>query len=420
MTRALVLGAGIVGVSCAHQLARRGFQVTLIDQNEPGQAASFGNAGSIGLASVPPLGMPGMLKNVPKMLADPLHPLVIRWRALASTFPWLIRFKSALDPNRVESIAAARADLLSHSGAAYDALLHDIDRPDLITHGGLLATYESQSAFESARYGLDLRRRHGIAAEELSGNALRELEPAISDKAAAGVFYPDVRTVIDSLSVTTAILEAFLAQGGTLLRETVQNFERGPSGVQRIITDTNSHECDLVVLAAGAWSRDLAKKLGDRVMVTPERGYHIMIANPPHLPKIPVMSADRYVSITSMTHGLRMTTMSEFTTIDAPPDHARAFRVFQAAAGIIRDLELDVASRWMGSRPATPDSLPVIGRSPNAANVIYAFGHGHLGLTFAAITATIVAQLARNEPSNVDITPYRPDRAYDGSHLDAL
>ncbi len=416
-TRALVLGGGIVGVCCAYQLARRGFRVTLIEKDEPGRAASFGNSGSIGLGSVPPLGMPGMLKDLPKMLADPLHPLVIRLRALPTTFPWLMRFKSALDTARVEAIATARADLLSHSGTAYDALLHEIGRPDLITHRGLIFAYESQAAFEGARAGIELRRRHGIVAEEMSGGALREMEPAISRKVAAGVFYPVVRTVIDSLSVTTAILDAFLALGGTLLRETVQDFERGPAGVERVVTDAAKHECDLVVLAAGAWSRPLAAKLGDRVMVTPERGYHIMVANPPYLPKIPVASGDRFVSITTMTHGLRLTTMSELTAIDAPPDHDRAMRLFQGAAGIIRDLRLDVASRWVGSRPSTPDSLPVIGRSPSAANVLYAFGHGHLGLTFGAITASVIAQLARRESPNLDIAPYRPDRAYDGSHL---
>ena len=112
-----------------------------------------------------------------------------------------------------------------------------------------------------------------------------------------------------------------------------------------------------------------------------------------------------------------MTTMAELTTIDAPPDHDRALRVFRGAAGLIRGLELNIASRWVGSRPSTPDSLPVIGRSPRHRNVIYAFGHGHLGLTFGAVTRAIVGIIARDESPNLDITPYRPDRRFDGSHL---
>ncbi len=415
--RVLVLGGGIVGACCAYTLARRGFDVTLIEKDEPGRAASFGNAGSIGLASVPPLGMPGMLKDVPKMLLDPKHALVIRWGALHKTLPWFLKFKNALAAERVQAIAAARAALLTHAADAYDAVLNEIGHPELIHGHGLIAAYETQAGFAGSRSGNELRRRHGIECREMTGDELRELEPAISDKAVAGVYYPVVRTVIYPLSVTTAILNAFRGLGGRVLRETVRDFELGPQGVARVVTDAARHETDLVVLAAGAWSRDLAAKLGDRVMVTPERGYHVMIAAPPHRPTIPVMNGSHNVSITDMSEGLRMTTLAEFTTIDAPPDHDRALRVFHAAAGMIRGLEVDVASRWMGSRPSTPDSLPVIGRSPKAANVLYAFGHGHLGLTFGAVTASIVAQLARDETPNLDIAAYRPDRAYDGSHL---
>jgi D-amino-acid dehydrogenase len=202
-----------------------------------------------------------------------------------------------------------------------------------------------------------------------------------------------------------------------VLRETVRGFELGDAGVTRIVTDVGSHDCDLVVMATGAWSRDLAAQLGEKPMVTAERGYHIMIENAPNMPAISVASGDRNVSIVSLSNGLRMTTMAEFTAIDAPPDHERAMRIFAPAAALIRGLELNVASRWVGSRPSTPDSLPVIGRSPRHRNVIYAFGHGHLGVTFGAVTGAIVGTLARDETPNLDITPYRPDRPFDGSHL---
>jgi D-amino-acid dehydrogenase len=416
---AFVVGGGIVGVCCGYALLRHGFDVTLIEPDEPGHAASFGNSGSIGLASVPPLGMPGMLKDVPRMLLDPMHPLVLRWKHLPTSLPWLARFGRALSPARVEAISRARAGLLSHAGSAYEALLAEIGRPDLIHGGGLIFVYESRAAFDAARFGIELRRRHGIVAHEMTGDALRELEPALSDRVACGVHYPIVQTTTDPLALTQAILDAFRARGGRVLRERVRAFERGGGGVERIVTDAGRHACDLVVLAAGAWSRGLARKLGESVPVIAERGYHVMIAAPSSSPAIPVVSGDRNVSITAMTHGLRMTTMAELAAIDAPPDHARALRVFQGAAGVIRGLEVKVASRWVGSRPSTPDSLPVIGRSTRNRNVIHAFGHGHLGVTFGAITGSIVARLARDEAPNLDIAPYRPDRRFDGSHLDA-
>jgi D-amino-acid dehydrogenase len=415
--RAFVLGGGIVGACCALSLLRRGFDVTLIEKDAPGHAASFGNSASIGLASVPPLGMPGMLRDLPRMLLDPMHPLVIRWRHLPQTLPWLLQFRRTLAPTRVEAIANARAALLGQAGHAYEALLAEIGRPDLIRTTGLIFAYESRAAFEGSRGGIAMRRRYGIEAQELEGDALRALEPAISDRAVCGVHYPIVQTVTNPLLLTEAIVDAVRARGGRVLRETVRGFEFGPAGVSQIVTDMARHDCDLVVLAAGAWSRQLAGLLGETVSVIAERGYHVMIENAAHAPAIPVVSGDHNVSMSTLTTGLRMTTMAELTAIDAPPDHDRALRIFRNAAGLIRGLEVNPASRWFGSRPSTPDSLPVIGRSPRHRNVIHAFGHGHLGVTFGAVTGAIVGTLARDEAPNLDITPYRADRRFDGSHL---
>ena len=201
------------------------------------------------------------------------------------------------------------------------------------------------------------------------------------------------------------------------MRDEVRALEAGPDGVTHVVTAAGRHPTDLVVVAAGVWTAGLARMLGDAIPIIAERGYHIMMTDPAYTPVIPLISGDRHVSIATLSTGLRMTTMAEFAAIDAPPDHARALRVFQAAAGLIRDLELNVASRWMGSRPSTPDSLPVIGRSPRHRNVIYASGHGHVGLTFAAVTGAIVGTLARDEVPNLDISAYRPDRSFDGGHL---
>jgi D-amino-acid dehydrogenase len=411
-TSVVVIGGGIIGACCAYALLGRGFAVTLIEKDAPGRAASFGNSGSIGLASVPPLGMPGMLKDVPRMLLDPRHPLVVRWSHLPTALPWLLKFARNLSPARVEAISRARATLLAHSGTAYDALLAEIGRPDLIHGGGLVFAYETEAGFAADRAGVELRRRYGIEVQEMTGEALRELEPAISERALRGVYYPIVRTATNPLDLTEAIAGAFMARGGRLLREDVRGFETGPGGVAQVVTNAARHASDLVVLAAGAWSRALAKMLGERFPLIAERGYHVMVAEPPFAPTIPVVSGEWHVNMTTMTTGLRLSTMAEFAAIDAPPDHARVLGVCEGAARLIRGLELKVASRWVGSRPSLPDSLPVIGRSARRRNVIYAFGHGHLGLTFGPITAEIVAALARDEAPPLDLVPYRPERSF--------
>jgi D-amino-acid dehydrogenase len=417
--RAFVLGGGIVGACCALALLRRGFDVTLVEKDRPGHGATFGNSASIGLASVPPLGMPGMMRDVPKMLLDPKHPLVIRLGFLHRSLPWLLRFRDALAPARVEAIAGARAALLTRAGTEYESLLAEIGRPELIRTTGLIQAYQSQDAFRKAKGGLDLRRRHGIEVVEMQGPALRELEPALSDSVVAGAYFPIVQTVVNPLDLTEAIVDTFRNRGGKLLTETVQGFKTGPGGVTQIVTDSGRHDCDLVVISAGAWSRDLVALLGEAVNLIPERGYHVMIEDAPSLPKVSLVSGDHNVSVVTLNTGLRMTTMTELTAIDAPPDHPRAERIFRAAAGMVRGLEVKPASRWVGSRPSTPDSLPVIGRSPRHRNVIFAFGHGHLGVTFGAVTGTLVGTLARGEMPNLDIAPYRPGRRFDGSHLAA-
>lgn len=413
-----MVGAGIIGACCAFSLQSAGFDVLLLEKDEPGQAASYGNSGSIGLSSTPPLGVPGMLRDVPRMLLDPRHALVIRWKRLLPSLPWFLKFARTLKPQRVEAIAQARATLLAGAGSAYDDLLATIGRPELIYGSGLIFAYESAASFTGARYGIELRRRTGIEVQELGGDVLRELEPAISAKATHGVFLPNVRTVTNPLRLTQAIIAAFVQAGGKVCREEVRGFERDGDRIGAVRTDRGRHGCDLAIIAAGAWSRQLVRMLGDSVPLEAERGYHIMIDEARMTPAIPVVSGDHNVSITTMDDGLRMTTMAEFAAIDAPADHDRAMRIFRAASGLIRDLEIKVASRWVGSRPSTPDSLPVIGRSPKAPNVLYAFGHGHLGVTFGAVTGNLTTQLALGAKPNLDISPYRPDRAYDGSHLD--
>ncbi len=413
----VVVGAGIVGVCCAYALQRAGFTVTLIEKDEPGRAAAYGNSGSIGLSSSPPLGTPGMLKDVPRMLLDPMHALVIRWRHLPRALPWLLKLARTLKPEKIEAIAKARAMLLGHAGQSYDDLLAEIGRPEIIYQAGLLFAYETDKAFAGAQYGVELRRRTGIEVRTVGAAAMRDMEPALSDKARHGLFLPNVRTTTHPLRLTEAILAAFRTGGGRLVKETVVGFEREGSTVTAVTTDRGRHPCDLAVLSAGAWSRDLVKLLGDSTPLESERGYHIMIDGARHLPRIPVVSGDHNVSITAMEGSLRMTTMAEFAAIDAPPDHDRALRIFRGAAGLIRDLDLQVASRWVGSRPSTPDSLPVIGRSPRAHNVLYAFGHGHLGVTFGAITGRLIAQMARDQRPNIDVSLFRPDRDFTADHL---
>jgi D-amino-acid dehydrogenase len=406
----LVIGAGIVGVCAALYLQRQGFKVTLIDRDDPGQAASFGNSGSFGTASVPPLGLPGTLAKVPKMLFDPLHALVVRWRYLPRSWRWFLHFSLASRRPWVEAIAEARHRLLARTYEAFDPLLRDAGAWDLIQRVGRLEIYGSEASFAANRYAFELRRRHGVPMRELTGDEMREMEPDLGPGAVRGMLFPGVSHTVSPLRLTQALAESFVGGGGTLLRETVTGFDIGSDGPRRVLTDAGGHEADLVVVAAGVWSRELARQLGTRVLLESERGYHSVVPEPGVKLKLAIAASDHNVSITPMEDGLRLATMAEFCGVDGRPDYARAERIYRTAKAILPGLRFEGGSRWHGPRPSTPDSLPVIGRAPRHPSVLFAFGHGHLGLTMAAVTGQLIADLALGRQPDIDLAPYRPDR----------
>ncbi|MDA0674882.1 MAG: FAD-binding oxidoreductase [Proteobacteria bacterium] len=406
-----VIGGGIVGTCCALYLQREGFEVVMLERDEPGKAASFGNAGSLGIASVPPLGMPDIPGKAIKMMFDPMHALRIKLGYLPRAVPWFLAFLKSCQTSEVERIADARTRLLERVYDSYEPLFEAARAQDLIKKPGLMAVYEKDESFERARFAYDLRRNRGIRVEEISGDQVRDMVPAIGPAAKRAYFMPDVSYVINPLRLTETLARHFVERGGKIVREEVRRFEFGPNGVSKIVTDKGTHDCQTVVVAAGVWSRELARQLGTRVLLESERGYHIMIPDAGVNVPVPFMAADRNVTFTQMELGIRMTTGAEFSGVDAPPDHAWAERLFRAGvAAIMPQMKMDKIIPWYGPRPSTPDSLPVIGKASKHANVFFAFGHGHLGLTFGAVTGRIIADLAAGRRPNQDLTPYRPDR----------
>jgi D-amino-acid dehydrogenase len=410
MKSVTVIGAGIVGVCCALHLQREGFAVRLVEKGEPGMKASFGNSGSFGTASCVPFAMPGVLKKVPRMLFDSESPLKLRWSHMPKALPWFMRFVAAARPSRVEAIAAARNSLLKHTHAGYAPLIEGAGAEKWVNDDGLLMTFESEAAFEGASYALDLRRRHGVHMDILDGNEARQMEPALSAKVVKAVSLPDVGRTIDPLRLTEALAADFMRRGGEIVHAEVRGFEMGSDGPSKLLTDRGPIEVAMVVIAAGVWSRTLAAALGTRVPLEAERGYHVMFSNPAVKLRKALVSADRSVSLAHMHEGIRATGVAEFAAPDAPANMANARMVQRHAQILVPGLTGEPASQWMGPRPSHPDSKPVIGRSPRHANVLFAFGHDHLGLTMAGITGKLVAELASGRPPSVDLSPFRPDR----------
>ncbi|HJU15067.1 MAG TPA: FAD-dependent oxidoreductase [Stellaceae bacterium] len=405
----IVVGAGIVGLCCARFLQRDGHRVTVIDPREPGDGASFGNAGIIATCEVWPLATPGVLSRIPLMLLDPDGPVTVRWRYLPRIAPWLARFVAAARPRRVEAIAAALAALCAGAVPAYDALLRPTGASDLMRRPGWLKVYATARGFAETAAERALLSRHGVRCEILTADEIRQLEPALAPLFGRALFFPDCGLVLNPKRLVTSLAQAFIAEGGLLLRETVSGFAL-EGGKKAVLTERSRHPADAIVLAAGAWSRPLAARLGAPVPLDTERGYHLMFDSPAATLRRPVLWGEHYFNLVPMEHGLRLASGVEFAGLALPPDYRRVERMARFARIMLPDLPAAPRSRWLGFRPSLPDSLPVLGRSGRHDDVYFAFGHQHLGLTLGAVSGRIIADLVAGRDPGLDLAPYRAER----------
>jgi D-amino-acid dehydrogenase len=408
--RVAVIGAGVVGLACAAELQRRGHRVTLIDPRPPGEACSFGNAGCLSRASFVPLGMPGAWKKVPGWLLDPSGPLVIRARYALRVAPWLWGLHRATSLARVNQIADALFPMVDASIAKWRPLAEWAGVPDLIRQEGYAFVYESEAAFAGDSLGRSLRQERGVTIEVLTGGAVREFDPALSPKITHMALMPGQGHVPSPIRLSRALAERLRAAGATFVDREATGFSLAEGRVARVLTDGAAVDTDAVVLAAGAHSKPLAAQLGSIVPLESERGYHVMLESPSVVPRIPVCSGEGKFFVTPMEGGLRVAGTVELASLDAPPGFDRADALLPGAKRLLPDLRHGKVERWMGHRPSLPDSMPVIGRAPSAPNAIFAFGHGHVGLTCAAPTAEIVAELVAGGTPYMDITPFAASR----------
>ncbi|MSQ54761.1 MAG: FAD-dependent oxidoreductase [Betaproteobacteria bacterium] len=408
--RIVVVGAGIVGVSCAMYLVRDGHDVTLLDALGPAEGASKGNAGALSPGSCVPLAMPGVLQKVPKWLTDPAGPLTIRPAYFLAALPWLVRFVLAARQSRIEPIADALRALHAGTYECYEPMLERAGCRDAIRRTGNLVVYESESAFAASRAEWDMRSRRGVRFEVLDASALRATVPALSERYVRGVLSPEHGFVVEPFHLVRALADQVVRDGGRLVRAKAEGLRLGAAGVTAVRTDNGEIAADRVVIAAGAWSLPLLAPLGLKLPLETQRGYHVTIATPGVEPHLPVTSSERKFYATPMTGGLRIAGTVEFAGLDAAPDYRRARRLLEQGRGMYPALDTGSYTEWMGHRPCFPDSLPVIGPVPRHPEVLLAFGHGHNGMTSGPVSGRLIADLVAGRPPFLDLGPYLPER----------
>ena len=402
----IVVGAGIVGLSIAYEALHNGKSVTIVDRNPEGDKASFGNAGGIAVTEVIPASVPGLWKKVPFWMLDPLGPLAWGVAHAPRLLPWLWNFARVGTAAEVLRISKALADL---NNRVYDDLIplfNEVGLAGDLIRKGALTVYESEDGLRNDKHEWDAKRALGVEVQELSAVKIREMEPALSPIVRNGVFTPQWSHIKDPKRVVDVLREWLAANGVDIVTGQVGRVEPISDGAKLVLDGGRELTARKIVIAAGAWSGRIAKQLGDRVLIESERGYNTTIAAPEIALEREVIFADRKFVATPLSIGLRIGGAAEFGGLEAAPNYARSKALVKLAKRYFPAINEEGGVEWSGHRPTTPDSLPVIGRSGPSSNIIYAFGHGHLGLTQGPTTGKIVGDLLLGRRPPIDLAPF--------------
>ncbi len=406
----VVLGAGIVGVCCARYLQQRGQSVVLVDRVPIGAGCSFGNAGVLSSWSCEPLAKPGLWKDMPGWLADPLGPVSLKLDYLPWLAPWLLRFARAARPRRIAEISEAMFTLNQPTVELFRQLLAGSGHESLVADSSYLFVTRRPESLDEHGPGWTMRRAVGAPITVLGAGELHEMEPDLSPEYVKGIAIGAQGRATNPGRLVRVIGERVLDGGGRFRRADVRALTLREGGGAVLHTDGGTIDATRLVLAAGAFSARLLKPLGVNIPLQVERGYHMEFRDPGVTIHNSVHDADRTFVASAMEGGVRCAGTSEFNHLDAEPDMRRARNLKILGKALFPGLNVEQGSEWMGRRPTLPDTIPVIGPLPGHRNVILAFGHGHLGLTGAPMTGKLVAAMLTGEPLNTDPTPYRAER----------
>ena len=409
MTTVAVVGGGLIGSAAAAWLLADGFDVTVFERDPDGHPASTGNAGVISLPEISPLARPATLASVPGWMLDPLGPLSLRVRDLPALTPWLARFALSARPSQVERSTAALGFLMKTALADHQELAHRARLETYMRRTGALYLYDTDAGFRSALAEWRERARHGVDYQEVSVSDARAMVPALKGGFARALFAPESWTVTSPIAILQGLRLAVGARG-RFTAAAVDDVRLDNGAITVVTAGGGEQAFDRVLVAGGVWSRDIVAKLGLSVLLEAERGYNTTFADPGFEIPMPVFFTEHGFVATPLQDGLRVGGAVELAAVDAPPNFARATAMRKKMRRYIPDLPESGGTEWMGRRPSTPDSLPVIGLHPKDPHVVFAFGHGHLGLTLSAVTARHVADLVAGRRLERNLEPFGIER----------
>ncbi|MGV1757342.1 NAD(P)/FAD-dependent oxidoreductase [Rhizobium sp. A22-96] len=412
MTRpdVIVIGAGVIGLSAAIAAQARGLTVMVVDREGPAAGASAGNAGAFAFTDILPLASPGILKKAPKWLLDPLGPLSVPPAYALQIAPWMFRFWRACQPSRVAAATAAQTRLMDLSKVELEPFLAATDTLSMLRKEGNLQVYESEAEFRASLPGWEVRRNHGIEFQHLKSDEMAAIQPGLASRFILGTFTPGWYSIADPKLYTLALAQHFCSRGGPVETAEISALRPVSGGVEVVAMDGKVHEAGKVVLAAGAFSHQIAQTLGERIPLETERGYNTTLPADAFDLRTQVTFGGHGFVVSKLSTGIRVGGAVELGGLTLPANFRRSEAMLQKARSFLTGLKPEGGVQWMGFRPSLPDSLPAIGRAGATPDVLYAFGHGHLGLTQSAGTARLVADLLTGQTPPIDLASFSPQR----------
>ncbi len=398
-----IVGAGIQGVCSALFLQKKGYEVTLFDRDEPGNAASYGNAGHFSPYASVPLNRPDVLTDVPAMLISSRGPLALKWNYVPKMIPWFLKFMLNCRKNKMMHTAKNMHQILNLALPAFDELFEEINLDGLVESNGILYVWTDQN-LKSRELENKIRQELGVRQQLVTPKEIHDLEPNLKPFYHGGVFYDNARHAKNPKKILIKLFDNFIEKGGKFLKLNIKDIdfdEEKPvlrSEAQRFIFDK-------LIIACGAFSKKLTDQLHENIPLDTERGYHVHFKGFEKLISRPVVHANRGFGMTPMEQGLRVVGTVEFGGLKNPLSKSRVKNLILNAKDMLDGLP-EHKDEWLGFRPSLPDFLPIIGPSKNYKNVFYSFGHHHLGWTLGAISGKIIANIIAKENTNLDLKPY--------------
>ena len=408
MKNIAVVGAGIVGICSAYFLKKSGFQVTLIDKEKPGTMTSFGHACSFADYANVPVNYPGLLWDIPSMLLRKDGPLAVDFFYIIKNLPWAINFLKNCRKEKVDEIATSLTNLLKHSQLSYDEIFKDVNVKEFISHEENLYLFDTKKSFENYEYANIIRKNNNVKVRNLNKDEVKELEPNIADVYYSGQVFTGSRHTTNPLAISNKIFDKFIELGGIYINQHVKNLIQNEKNIELLMEDKKI-KFDKIIICAGAWSNQIANMLGDKFPLDTERGYHILFETNEKLINRPVAWSESGFYLIQIHNGVRAAGTVEIAGLNKSPNKKRLNMIERQSRKVLPQLG-KVQSTWMGRRPTLPDSLPIIANSQKNNNIIYAFGHQHVGWTLGAVTGKIIDSLSRDQIPNIDISAYSPSR----------